>query len=179
MEMDKPRNQEPTDAHVNIRLIYLLNIYNYYIIIRVNRMGRKKIKNRVFSRPMSFSYKETDRFDLRQGSVDALTIMDGIDEISDRERITRSKVIMKALAEYWENHAPGNSQTELISYTNGGTQTLNQLVGQLRQRFKQRGRTTRREILKVLIEENVKGTERISICQGLIKWLKDQGVEVS
>ena len=139
--------------------------------------GRPRNKNTGFGR-ISFSYKETDNFVLKQGSVDAKTIMEGIDQIADVERIPRSKVIMKALAEYWEEHGPGNSQTKMISYAEGGAQTTQQLVGKLRQVFKQRGRTTRKEILEALKEADVKGPERVSICMGLIKWLKGQGVEV-
>jgi len=128
---------------------------------------------------MSFSYKENDKFELSQGLVNAQTIIDGIDEITERERTPRSKIIMKALAEYWEKHAPGNAQTQMPSFSEGGVQNKNQLVGQIRQVFYNRGKVTRSEILERLKLEDLKGSERASMTKGIIRWLKENGVTVT
>jgi len=101
-----------------------------------------------------------------------------LDVIAMREGITRKDLILKFIREGFEIHAPGNPQTLLNSYAEGGTQTINQLIGQIRQRFYKRGKATKSEILESLKEGDVPGTERIVIAKGIIKWLKDKGVKV-
>ena len=105
-------------------------------------------------------------------------LINDLDLLAKREGISRRKLILKFCREGIKRHGPGNPQTMLNSYSEGGTQTLSQLVGQLRQRFYSRGKTTKREILEALKQEDINGPERVSICRGLIKWLNDMGVEV-
>lgn len=106
-------------------------------------------------------------------------MIDNLDIIAGREGVSRRKIVLKFLREGMEKHAPGNPQTLLNSYAEGGTQTINQLVGQIRQKFYNRGGASRREILGSLQEKGIKGKERASIADGIIMWLRDHGLKVS
>jgi len=88
---------------------------------------RPRKKDKVYPRTLSFSYKETDMFELTDGEINAQTVIDGIDDICDRERTSRSGIIMKALAEYWDRHIKGNYQTVMESFEPGGHRSDGQL----------------------------------------------------
>jgi len=106
-------------------------------------------------------------------------MIDDLDIIAGREGISRKALILRFLGEGMEKHAPGNPQTLLTSYAEGGTQTVNQLIGRIRQKFYTRGWASRREILETLKAEGIKGKKRVAITDGIIMWLRDHGLKVS
>ena len=101
-----------------------------------------------------------------------------LDIIAKREGINRRALVLKLLREGIEKHSPGNPQTLLNSYAEGGAQTINQLVGQIRQRFYSRDEVMKREILEDLKAEGIKGTERVHLADGIAYWLREQGKKV-
>lgn len=110
-------------------------------------MGRPRIKNKAYPRTVSFSYKPSDVFKMQNGeSMRAETIMEQIDDISDRENTSRSQIIMKAIAEYWEEHIKGNYQHTMNNFMEGGEESYRQLE---------------QNIITYLVEKerDIKGTE--------------------
>lgn len=101
-----------------------------------------------------------------------------LDIIAKREGINRRALVLKLLQEGMEKHAPGNPQTLLNSYAEGGTQTLNQTVGRLRQQFYKREEILKRDILGALKAEGIKGTDRVHLADGIVYWLREQGKKV-
>ena len=108
-----------------------------------------------------------------------IAFINKLDVIAKREGINRRTLILTFLKEGMEKHAPGNPQTLLNSYAEGGTQTINQLIGQIRQKFYNRGGGSRREILDSLQAKGIKGKERASMADGIIMWLRGHGLKVS
>jgi len=102
-----------------------------------------------------------------------------LDVIAKREGISRKALVLRFLREGMKKHSPGNPQTLLNSYAEGGAQTVNQIVGRVRQTFYGRGGASKREILQELKAEGIDGTQRISIADGVIAWLREQGVKVT
>ncbi|GAH57338.1 unnamed protein product [marine sediment metagenome] len=98
--------------------------------------------------------------------------------IALRENRTFGDIILLALTDYAKEHAPGNPQTILNSYGEGGAQTIHQLVGQIRQKFYNRNEVLKREILQNLKAEGINGMERVNIADKIADWLKEQGKKV-
>ncbi len=101
-----------------------------------------------------------------------------LDIIAKREGISRKALLLRWIKKGIDVHLPGNFQTQMPSYGEGGEQTVAQMVGRARQFFLERGRTSRSEILQYLKEKGIPGPERVSICGGLVSWLKDK-IEVT
>ena len=104
--------------------------------------------------------------------------INNLDIIAKREGISRKAIVLKFLREGMARHDPGNPQTMLNSYAEGGEQTLHQLVGRLRQKFYNRNEVFKREILEDLKTQGVMGTDRVSIANSIVHWLKEQGKKV-
>ena len=134
-----------------------------------------KTKRRVGRPPLAASERKGMGYALQFPSHE---FIHSLDIIAKRDGTSRKSLILKFLEEGIERHAPGNPQTLLNSYSEGGAQTINQLVGRARQFFLERGRASRSEVLRYLVEEGVSGPERVSISKGLLSWLKERGVEV-
>ena len=101
-----------------------------------------------------------------------------LDVIAKREGIKRRELILRFLREGMEKHAPGNPQTLLNSYVEGGAQTINQLVGRIRQEFYSQGEVLKRDILAALKSEGIKGMERVNMADSIASWLREQGKKV-
>lgn len=105
-----------------------------------------------------------------------------IEEIAEREKASISSIVVKSLRDYAKIHRDGNFQTKWPSYAEGGLksegQILQERVNRARQFFLERGRASRSEILQYLKEKGIPGPERVSICGGLLSWLKDK-IEVT
>ena len=85
--------------------------------------GRPRKKEKAPIHNTSFSYNTEDLYPGKEAKYTGLEILTEIDRIADRERTSRSHVIMCALAEYSEVHGPGNYQTVLASYEPGGVKS--------------------------------------------------------
>ncbi len=108
------------------------------------------------------------------------TFINRLDNIAKREGIKRKTLILRFIEEGFEKHDPGNPQTLLNSYAEGGTQTLNQIVGRVRQKFYSRGLASHLEIVKSLKSEGVTdGAKRVHLARQITKWLKDNSIKVT
>lgn len=101
-----------------------------------------------------------------------------LDMIAKREGITRKTLILRFCEEGIAKHGPGNPQTILNSYSEGGELTIHQFVGRARQFFLNRGMASKKEVLQYLIDSDVPGLERATITKGILSWLKERGIEV-
>lgn len=104
--------------------------------------------------------------------------LDDLDIIAKREGISRKVLLLRWIKDGIDEHLPGNYQTQMPSYGEGGELTVHQMVGRARQFFLSRGRASRSEVLRYLVEEGVPGSERVSISKGILSWLKERGIEV-
>ena len=103
-----------------------------------------------------------------------------LDNIAKREGINRKTLILRFIEEGFDKHDPGNPQTLLNSFAEGGKQTLNQAVGRVRQKFYNRGFASHLEIVKALIFEGVEdGAKRVHLAKQITQWLKEKSIQVT
>lgn len=129
-------------------------------------MGRK---------PKPLSERKTTLFNFNCTNK---TLIADIRLIALRENRTFGDIILLALTDYAKEHAPGNPQTQMSSFSEGGVQTLHQLVGRLRQKFYSRNEVLKREILQNLKAEGINGMERVNTADKIADWLREQGKKV-
>ena len=103
-----------------------------------------------------------------------------LDQIAKREGISRKALLLRFCEEGFEKHEPGNPQTLLNSYEEGGIQSMNQLVGRIRQDFYRRGQASNREILKRFMDAGIdNGKKRVELTKNTIEWLKGHDIAVT
>ena len=98
-------------------------------------MGRPRDKNRELSVNLSFSFRHQQLYPGLSGQYSGTQIIDEIDRIANREKCSRSKIIVCGLAEYIDRHGLGNSQTLLSSYDEGGLKSDGQIEQEIIQYF--------------------------------------------
>ena len=102
--------------------------------------------------------------------------------ICRREGTTASKKIVSIVIDYVQEHDPGNPQTNLISYSEGGAITVAQIEGQVRQFFYNRDYpdiVSYPEVVNKVKSLKVKGREIVNMSKRIMDWLKGQGKKVS
>ncbi len=85
--------------------------------------GRPRKKEITPIHKIGFSFNPEDLYPGKEAKYTGIEVLTEIDRIADRERTSRSHIIMCALAEYSEVHGPGNYQTVLASYEPGGVKS--------------------------------------------------------
>ena len=149
-------------------------------------MGRKRGKQDP-SRVYTFSLKPNDLNEIllkkknQKIEADSLKLIQMLDEIADRERVSRSELIKQAIAAYIGLHYEGNFQTLMDGYSEGGPVDDNIILGRVRQRMLElsESRTlTRKMILEALKEEGIE-KKRPKFADSTIQWLRENGKKVS
>lgn len=151
-------------------------------------MGRKRKTNREAIRNLGFSYIENKLYQLDEPSAEIKgicgeEIIRGIDMIADRERITRSEVIMRSLAGYWHRHHAGNYQTLLSDSLDGGLNSNANIEGRVRQicldRIGAHGEVHWLWLVDLIRDEGVlDGVTRVAMGMRVCEWLKERNIRV-
>ena len=146
-------------------------------------MGRKRVKNRDSVRNLGFSYVPNKDYSIDDKDADnkliaGSEIIEGIDEIVDRERTTRSEIIMRALAGYWHRHGEGNYQTLLPSYAPSGIKNNAQWASELVNNCIQNNvkEIYHRDIMRLLINEGYPSEKRIELAKMVLKLCREKKV---
>jgi hypothetical protein len=105
-------------------------------------------------------------------------IMERIDRIADRERATRTSIILKALEAYDKKHGKGNYQTMIPSYGEGGEKSNAQVESLVRQSLNVYDSIRYSDVLKRLKSNGVDPKDRASMGRRIASWLREQGKEV-
>ena len=145
-------------------------------------MGRPRNKNREPITNMSFSYRPQQLYPGLNGFYSGLQIIEEIDRIANREKSSRSKIIVTSMAEYIDRHAPGNSQTLLSSYEEGGLKSDGQLEQEIIQYFIKRQENhyevNARDIGEQVRLNGVKGEQTSPTIDRIVKQLLAKEVRV-
>jgi len=100
----------------------------------------------------------------------------------ERDGTTMSKVIVKKISEWMVTHEPGNPQTSINSFAEGGKATLAGIEGRVRQlcleRINRFGDMTMRDVRTIAKEEGIKGSHLKPFADRVETWLKEQGKKV-
>lgn len=103
-------------------------------------------------------------------------------QILRREGKTVGGHLRNHIARYVEIHDPGNPQTSLVSYSDGGKVTLAQLEGRIRERFRSRAAggkpVTFRDIVLKCKEDVVDVSAALAMAERVYAWLRSRGVKV-
>ena len=145
-------------------------------------MGRPRDKNRELSVNLSFSFRHQQLYPGLSGQYSGTQIINEIDRIANREKCSRSKIIVCGLAEYIDRHGLGNSQTLLSSYEEGGLKSDGQLEQEIIQYFIKRQENhyevNAREIGEQVRLNGVKGDQTSSTIDRIVKQLLAKEVRV-
>jgi len=145
-------------------------------------MGRPRDKNRELSVNLSFSFRHQQLYPGLSGQYSGTQIIDEIDRIANREKCSRSKIIVCGLAEYIDRHGLGNSQTLLSSYDEGGLKSDGQIEQEIIQYFIKRQENhyevNAREIGEQVRLNGVKGDQTSSTIDRIVKQLLAKEVRV-
>lgn len=100
----------------------------------------------------------------------------------ERDGTTMSQVIVKKVSEWMVTHEPGNPQTAINSFSEGGKATLAGIEGRVRQlcleRIAKAGDMTLKEVREIAKVEGVKGSQLKPFIDRVTQWLKEQGKKV-
>ena len=103
-------------------------------------------------------------------------------EIADREGKNASKILVKFIEDYVSLHDPGNPQTLMSSYSEGGKVTISNIEGRVRQlcieKSERRGiRWTR--ILEITQMEGISEVPmRVAMATRVRDWLREKGYKI-
>ena len=99
-----------------------------------------------------------------------------------RDGTTISEVIRKKVTEWMVTHEPGNPQTAINSFAEGGKITLAGIEGRVRQwcleRIGRAGDMTMKEVRQIAKDEGIKGNQLKPFIGRVTKWLGEQGKKV-
>lgn len=120
-----------------------------------------------------------DRKSNAYGTIFPDGFLDKMDIIASREGISRKALLIRFCEEGFDKHAPGNPQTLMPTFSEGGEMTIQRMEGMIRQGLLRGKETSLRKILQALISEGVAPTERASMGKRIASWLKEKGIEVT
>lgn len=147
-------------------------------------MGRPRGKTKP-SRPYTFSIRPSESCSifLKQSkkSQDILSdnIIPMLDEVADRERVSRSELIKRSILAYLGDHYEGNFQTVLMSYGEGGTKSQGQHEEALFRDLSKQDSVVfirLREQIRGML--GVEGRELNVVLNRMARRLHDEGVKV-
>ena len=146
-------------------------------------MGRNRLTTRESIQNLGFSYRALRVYpiDEKESTIKELKgeeIILGIDRIVDRERTTRSEIIMRALAGYWYRHNKGNTQTLLPSFDTDGVKSMGQLEQECFNYFRGRDEINAVETVNYLADRDVPPRERVKMGERVRKALAKNGVKI-
>lgn len=142
-------------------------------------MGRPKLKNRESIRNLGFSYKPEGIYRTDDDTeIIGKQLVEEIDQIADRERIPRSELIMKALANYHNKHFKGNSQTLLPSFGEGGIKSQGQIANDLLHSFEGEKDVEFRKVLAKVRSIGIVKRWEIEVAEAVVKELREKGVRI-
>ena len=148
-------------------------------------MGRPRSKE--VSSVYSFSVNPSDKHSVilkrskRTMEFNSIEAVDLINEIADVERVSRSKIIERAIVEYVANHYEGNYQTLLDDSLNDGYKTKAGVEAGVRQMFLDKADSRGVQYRDILAECRSRGVplkEVVAVAEGVAVWLHGKGVKV-
>jgi len=97
-----------------------------------------------------------------------------------RDGTHMSEVIVKKIEEWMVSHEPGNPQTAISSFSEGGQTTLSNIEGRVRQMCLEcKTNLYHREVLQWIKDLGVKdGKARIAMAERVVSWLKAHGLVI-
>jgi len=169
----KPKSKGGTDDHENI--VYLCRTchirFTDYGNHRINTESDKPSHARVSKGPVASFYIGTYVYYWNKFKT-----------IAKREGTSASKKIVEFIMDYVEKHDPGNPQTRIPSYVEGGKVTLAGIEGRVRQlcleRISKVGDMTVKEVRQIAKDEGVKGSQLKPFIERVTMWLGEQGKKV-
>ncbi len=104
---------------------------------------------------------------------------DRIIETAKRQGTSTSKILTDAVQKYLKRH-DDRPQTNLPDFSEGGEMTVQRQEGTIRQNLLRPGRPVEfKNILQMLISEDVEPKERAAMGKRIASWLKDNGIQVT
>lgn len=101
-------------------------------------------------------------------------------EVAEREGKKASKLLQDFIESYVSLHAPGNPQTMMSSFGEGGKITISTIEGRVRQLcLELRGELKYLRIVNVIKEQGISdGSMRVAMAERVVSWLKERGLKV-
>jgi len=99
-------------------------------------------------------------------------------EIAKREGRNASIILWDFIVKYVEEHGPGNPQSRIESFVEGGLTDQGAIEGRIRQKFSQGKEVSYQDILKQCKAEVPNIKSAIAMAERISKWLNNRGVRI-